>query len=67
MSDWQNWVVALVIGLCIVRMAWGFRSFFRKAAGKKNPCAGCSCGCSCGHTFRHFRHLEKENKKKCCG
>ncbi len=62
MSDWQNWVVALVVGLCIVRMVGGFRSFFRKAAGKKNPCAGCSCSCGCGHSSQHS---QKENKKKC--
>ena len=63
MNDWQNYVVALLIGLCLLRLVGGLRSFFRKAAGKQNPCGGCSCGCGCSHIQPR---AEKEKKKKCC-
>ena len=64
MNDWQSWVVALLVILCFLRMAWGVRSFFRKAVGKENPCGNCSCGCGCSHISCASK---KETKKKCCG
>ena len=44
-AHWQEWAVALLLLLCIVRIGLNVRNFFRKANGKKSPCSSCPTGC----------------------
>ena len=37
--DWQEWVVALLIVLCVARMVYGIYNFFRSTKNNENPCA----------------------------
>ena len=45
MNNWQNWAVALILLLCIVRIGQSIYSFFRGVKEKRNPCANCATGC----------------------
>lgn len=38
MSNWQNWAVALILLLCIVRIGQRVYAFFMKVKEKRNPC-----------------------------
>lgn len=45
MSNWQNWAVALILLLCIVRIGQRVYAFFMKVKEKRNPCENCATGC----------------------
>ena len=45
MMNWQQWVVAILLLLCIVRIGWGIYAFFRRTKENGNPCANCVTGC----------------------
>ena len=45
MSDWQKWVVALLLLLCAVRVGQGIFAFFKRSSQSKNPCDSCVSGC----------------------
>jgi len=45
MSNWQNWAVALILLLCIVRIGQRVYAFFMKVREKRNPCENCATGC----------------------
>lgn len=38
MNNWQNWAVALILLLSIVRIGQSVYLFFRKVKEKRNPC-----------------------------
>lgn len=70
MSNWQNWAVALILLLCIVRIGQRVYAFFMKVKEKRNPCKNCATGCELKQLYEKKR-LEcsdgkKEIKKKCC-
>lgn len=71
MNSWQEWVVALLLLLCIVRMGMGVYTFFRQVRGKANPCDTCISGCELKKLYDEKRAecvgSKKKKKKSCCG
>ena len=71
MMNWQQWAVAILLLLCIVRIGWGIYAFFRRTKENGNPCANCVTGCDLKRLMDE-KHVEcsatkKDKKKKCCG
>lgn len=70
MSNWQNWAVALILLLCIVRIGQRVYAFFMKVREKRNPCENCATGCELKQLYEKKRSEcsdgKKEIKKKCC-
>ena len=70
MSNWQDWVVALLLVLCMGRIVYNVVRSFRRAGRGESPCSHCSGACS----SRHFSvqddscccQGQKKNKKSCC-
>ncbi|MCD8183980.1 MAG: hypothetical protein LUE99_13850 [Bacteroides sp.] len=71
MSNWQNWVVAVVLLLCAIRIGQSIYAFFRHVKEKRNPCENCASGCELKQLYDKKRAEcsgeRKETKKKCCG
>lgn len=71
MSNWQSWVVALVLLLCVIRIGQRIYSFYRTIKEKRNPCENCATGCELKELYDKKRAecsgARKETKKKCCG
>lgn len=71
MNNWQSWIVALILLLCIIRIGQGVYVFFRKVKEKRNPCENCATGCELKELYEKKRNEcsggRKETKKKCCG
>lgn len=71
MMNWQQWVVALLLLLCAVRIGWGFYTFFRRTKKSDNPCANCVTGCDLKRLMDDKRAecgtKKKDKKKNCCG
>ncbi|MBB4043557.1 hypothetical protein [Bacteroides reticulotermitis] len=71
MSNWQEWVVLVLVALCVLRILYGFLLFFRRARKSKNPCDSCVSGCELKDMMDKKRHEcgdgQKNKKKKCCG
>lgn len=71
MSNWQNWVVALILLLCIIRIGQSIYAFFRRMKDKRNPCENCATGCELKQLYDKKRAAcsdeRKETKKNCCG
>ena len=70
MSNWQNWAVALILLLCIVRIGQRVYAFFMKVREKRNPCENCATCCELKQLYEKKRSEcsdgKKEIKKKCC-
>lgn len=68
---WQEWVVALLVIVCVVRIGFTVRTFFHRAKKNENPCASCASGCELKNQLDKKKLECKENKssgkKKCCG
>lgn len=71
MSNWQEWVVGLLLLLCAVRIGQNIYAFFRRTKEKKNPCANCATGCELKQLYDKKRNKcseeRKDTKKKRCG
>lgn len=71
MNNWQEWVVGILIVLCLSRMVYGLFVFFRRTKENKNPCDACVSGCELKDMLeekrRECRGKKKSTKKKCCG
>ena len=71
MMNRQQWVVAILLLLCIVRIGWGIYAFFRRTRENGNPCANCVTGCDLKRLMDEKRAecsaTKKEKKKNCCG
>ena len=71
MMNWQQWVVAILLLLCIVRIGCGIYAFFRRTRENGNPCANCVTGCDLKRLMDEKRvecsATKKEKKKNCCG
>ena len=55
MSNWQEWMVWLLLTLCVARIILGGVRFFRRARRGESPCTGCPHGagshkCKCSST-----------------
>lgn len=70
MSNWQEWVVVLLLLLCIIRISQRIYVFFRRTKEKNNPCANCATGCELKNLFEKKRTEcslnQKEINKNCC-
>ena len=68
---WQEWVVILLVVICVVRIGYAVRSFFYRAKKNENPCASCVSGCELKNQLDKKKLECKENKpsgkKNCCG
>ncbi len=68
---WQEWAVALLVVVCVVRIGMWVRDFFRQVKSGKNPCETCSCDCELRNLSSEARANCKEKRrssnKKCCG
>ena len=42
MNSWQEWVVALLLLLCAVRIGMSIYSFFHRVKENGNPCDSCA-------------------------
>lgn len=71
MSNWQTWVVAIILLLCVIRIGQSVYSFSRKVKEKRNPCEDCASGCELKQLYDKKRSecsaQRKETKKNCCG
>lgn len=71
MNNWQEWVVAILLLLCVVRIGMSVYSFFRCTKEKGNPCASCASGCDIKRLYDEKRDEcrkgSKKAKKSCCG
>lgn len=67
----QEWIVALIVLLCLVEVGRRIIRFFRSTKRKQNPCANCTTGCDLKRMFdekqQECKANSKKNKKKCCG
>ena len=64
MNNWQNWAVALILLLCIVRIGQSIYSFFRGVKEKRNPCANCATGCELKNLYEKKRSECSEERKE---
>ena len=69
--SWQEWVVAVLVVLCVLRLIYSVRLFFRRAKSDDNPCANCASGCKLKELMekrkQECRTKKKSTKKNCCG
>ena len=45
MWGWQEYIVALILLVCVILITRQVYVFFRTAKKKENPCASCVSGC----------------------
>lgn len=71
MDSWQEWGVALLLLLCIVRIGMSVYSFIHRAPKKGYPCDRCASGCELknlyGKKSAECSGVTKKIKKSCCG
>lgn len=71
MNSWQEWVVALLLLLCAVRIGKGIYVFFHRMKKNNNPCENCASGCELKDLYNKKRatcsDVRKKEKKSCCG
>ena len=58
MNNWQEWVVGVLIVLCIARVIYGIYLFFRRVKENDNPCASCASGCE-------LKDMMEKKQKEC--
>lgn len=70
-GSWQDWLVALIVVLCVARVGMGVWDMFLK--GKQdgqNPCAHCSQPCDIKRQYEQKMQncclVDKKSKKSCC-
>ena len=71
MNNWQEWVVGVLVVLCIARIIYGIFLFFRRTRESENPCDSCVSGCDLKDMMEKKRQergvKKKSTKKNCCG
>ena len=67
----QEWAVALLILLCIIRIFYGFYKFFHHVRNNDNPCASCASGCELKRQLekkqQECKEIKGNSNKNCCG
>ena len=58
MNNWQEWVVGVLVVLCIVRLVYGIYTFFRRTRDSGNPCDSCVSGCE-------LKDMMEKKRKEC--
>ena len=70
MNSWQEWVVALLLLLCAVRIGMSIYSFFHRVKENGNPCDSCASGCELKDMMekkqKECSSKKKNTKKNCC-
>ena len=56
MNSWQEWVVALLLLLCAVRIGMSIYSFFHRVKENGNPCDSCASGCELKNLYDKSNH-----------
>ena len=67
MNNWQDWVVGVLVVLCIARVIYGIFRFFRRTRENQNPCDSCVSGCELKDMIDKKRgecDVKKKSKKK---
>ena len=71
MNDWQSWIVALLVVLCVFRIGMSIFSFFRRGSQQEDLCKNCATGCDlkrpCNEKQVECNEYRKKKKKSCCG
>ncbi|MDR0893561.1 MAG: hypothetical protein LBN24_13295 [Mediterranea sp.] len=71
MMHWQEWVVGVLVALCIARVLYEVYLFFWRSPEKNNPCDSCASGCALKDMMSEKQHRcavhGKKMKKNCCG
>ena len=71
LNNWQDWVVGVLVVLCIARVIYGIFRFFRRTRENQNPCDSCVSGCELKDMMDKKRGecdvKKKSTKKNCCG
>lgn len=71
MSNWQQWVVGVLVVLCFARVIYGAYLFFHRSSKNENPCNSCVSGCDLKDMMEKKRKecsvKKKSTKKNCCG
>lgn len=71
MNGWQEWVVALLLVLCAVRIVRGLFSFGRRGR-HGSPCSSCTSVCDLKRAFDSKQAqcgksaAKGKGRKKCC-
>lgn len=67
----QEWIVAVIVFICVILVVNRIIHFFRSAKNNENPCAGCVNGCDLKKMLDEKQQKCKEDlkkkNKKCCG
>ena len=63
MNNWQDWVVGVLVVLCIARVIYGIFRFFRRTRENQNPCDSCVSGCELGYDGQETRRMRCKEKK----
>ena len=71
MGDWQDWIVALIVALCFIRVGLSvWNQFQRSRSLRSNPCDSCPQPCDVKRLYDKKLARCEENKKKtknsCC-
>lgn len=53
MSNWQEWVVGILVVLCVVRVLYGIYRFFHRTKKNEDPCKNCASGCVLKDMMEH--------------
>lgn len=72
--SWQDWVVAVIILLCVIELFRRVLRFFRPSKENESPCSNCPTGCELKRMMdekqrdcsKNSKNHKKENKN-CCG
>lgn len=46
MGDWQNWIVGIILLLCITWVGRRFYLYLMKIKKNESPCSSCATGCA---------------------
>ena len=71
MLSWQDWVVALIVALCFVRVGMSVWSIYQRSRdAKADPCFNCSQPCDLKRLYEQKKtgciSKEKKTKNSCC-
>ena len=59
LDSWQEWVVALIVAYCVIRVGMSFYSTYKRSKEGDGVCAGCPTRETC-------RGNSKKTNKSCC-
>ena len=63
MNNWQDWVVGVLVVLCIARVIYGIFRFFRRTRENQNPCDSCVSGCELKDMMDKKRGLQNRVRR----